>query len=300
MTSPNPGSQSPLQAIISPDQARLLALMLDPNRPPEIRAEAGRQINQFGDPRPGVVDFNFGTDYWCKVPTGKFIYQDDSNASIDYDYWIGKYPVTYAQYKTFIDDPNGYRNPQWWQGLNPQGLEWGQKGPGIQKWPIANHPAENVSWYDAMAFCAWLNATLTFDQSLKSQGYSFRLPTEREWEKSARSTDGRKFPYRGRFVATKSNTSETGINQTSAVGMFPDGASPYGILDLCGNVMDWTLTEYRTMNSRNIDNVEARVLRGGSWNSPERYSRTAFRNSYLPAFRHSVIGFRIVCSVPVQ
>jgi len=287
---------------ITPDQQRLINIMLDMKRTPAKRAKAGRDINQYGDPRQGVIDFNFGTDYWCKVPAGEFIMGSDQDSdnktreeSIAVDIWIGKYPITYAQYKAFLDDPDGYYNPQWWEGLSVQGLVQRNNGGGTQKWPNANQPAEHVSWYDAIAFCAWLNAKLTIDQSLKSQGYSIRLPTEREWEKSAKGTDGREYPYSGKFDVTKGNTSETGIGQTSAVGIFPDGSSPYDILDLSGNVFEWTLTEYRNSNSKDISSNGQRVVRGGSWFNNHVSARTTFRGYCNPAVYSDYRGFRVCC-----
>ena len=183
---PKPAAQTvPTQPALSADQKRLLAIMLDPKRSPAERAKAGDDINQYGDPRPGVIDFNFGTDYWCKVPAGPFTMGSDQDSdnkkreeTIPYDYWIAKYLITYAQYKTFLDDPNGYRSAQWWKGLHADGLAQQKQGAGNQNWKLANRPAENVSWYDSMAFCAWLNARLTLEPALKSQGYLFRLPTE--------------------------------------------------------------------------------------------------------------------------
>jgi len=289
----------------SSDQKRLLAIMLDLKRPPDERAKAGDDINRYGDPRPGVIDLNFGADYWCKVPAGSFMMgsnQDTDNKkrkeTISYDYWIGKYPITYAQYKVFLDDPSGYRNAQWWNGLHPDALEQKREGAGNQNWKIANHPAENVSWYDAMAFCAWLTARPLLDQALKSQGYLFRLPTETEWEKAARGTDGRNYPCQGEFDASKGNTSETGLRQTSAVGIFLDGASPYSVMDMSGNVWEWCVTEYQPRKSMPISDNTARALRGGSWNFNADFAHAACRRNGQPHFRDHHVGFRVVFSTP--
>ena len=282
-------------------QQRLLAIMLDSKRPPTERAKAGDDINQHGDPRPGVIDFNFDTDYWCKVPAGPFTMGSDQDSdnkkrekAIPYDYWIAKYPITYVQYKTFLDDPNGYRSAQYWKDLHADGLAQQGKGAGDQQWNIANRPAENVSWYDAMAFCAWLNARLTLETALKLEGYSFRLPTEVEWEKAARGTDGREYPYSGEFDSTQGNTHESGIGQTSTVGVFPDGASPYGVTDISGNVWEWTLTEYETRINNNISNDKYRTLRGGSWINDQDDARVASRLFFPPDSRGAYGGFRLV------
>ena len=288
----------PTQPAISSDQQRLLAIMLDIKRPPQERAAAGDNLAKIGDPRPGVLDLDFGADYWCKVPAGKFIMGSDQDSdnkkreeSITADYWIGKYPITYAQYKAFLDDPHGFRDGQWWQGLHANGLAQQKQGAGSQDWPIANRPAENVSWYEAMAFCRWLSAKL---------GYAITLPTEQQWEKAARGTDGREYPYSGNFDANKGNTRETGIGQTSAVGIFPDGMSPYGVFDMSGNVWEWTLTEYESKSGNITDNNNSRSVRGGSWGFDRGLARAAYRGYGGPVFRDGGFGFRVGRSVPVN
>jgi formylglycine-generating enzyme required for sulfatase activity len=96
-----------------------------------------------------------------------------------------------------------------------------------QDFKYANHPRDTVSWRQAMAFCRWFSWRLGGGSDLKKvDEWAVRLPTEFEWEKAARGTDGRVYPYEGDFDATKCNTRETGLHQTSAVGIFPNGASP--------------------------------------------------------------------------
>src|SRR5690606_20791550 len=136
-------------------------------------------------------------------------------------YHISRYPITYAQFQAFLDAPDGFYHPGWWDGLAANDDDKAQ--PGEPDFPYANHPREHVSWYGAVAFCRWLTAKL---------GYEVRLPTESEWEKAARGTDGRIYPYGDEYDVAKANIGETGIGQTSAVGLFPDGASPYGALDM--------------------------------------------------------------------
>ncbi len=278
-------ASAPATPRVTPEQDRLLKIMLDPNRAPKERAAAGDDLAKIGDPRPGVTDFNFTDGYWCEVPDdGQWIYGDAGHTPLP-GFYIAKYPITYAQFQAFIDDPNGYRNPDWWDGLHADAFKQQKAGPGDQKWKIANRPAERVSWYDVMAFCAWLSAKL---------GYEVRLPTEIEWEKAARGTDGREYPYPGKFDPAKGNTSETQIGQTSAVGIFPDGASPYSALDMSGNVLEWTLTEYSTEDSTNVRSDALPVVRGGSWNHNQSGARAAFRYDFDPDPRLSSIGFRLV------
>jgi formylglycine-generating enzyme required for sulfatase activity len=110
-------------------------------------------------------------------------------------FWIAKYPITYRQFHAFIDAEDGFRNDAWWQGLVKRETE-----PGDQAFKFWNCPCENVSWYDAVAFCRWLSAKL---------GYAITLPTEEQWEKAARGTDGRTYPWGNECTPGYANIDET-------------------------------------------------------------------------------------------
>jgi formylglycine-generating enzyme required for sulfatase activity len=128
-----------------------------------------------------------------------------------------------------------------------------------------------------------------------------RLPTEFEWEKAARGTQGFVYPYGNEFDASKGNTSKTGLRQTSTVGMYPHGASPYGVLDMSGNVWEWCLTDYNNpqeqASDENMRSNSPRVLRGGSWLGNDFVARGAYRSNGNANDRSSrSIGFRLVSS----
>jgi formylglycine-generating enzyme required for sulfatase activity len=156
-----------------------------------------------------------------------------------------------------------------------------------------------VSWYDAIAFCRWLSHRLggTYDLE-RPADWAVRLPTEWEWEKAARGMDGLTYPYAKSFDKTKSNTSESGIGRTTPVTTYPGGASPYGVLDMSGNVWQWTLGSYDPPADR-VETTELvssarRVVRGGSWDYGRDHARAAFRNIYDPAGRDYNLGFRVM------
>jgi formylglycine-generating enzyme required for sulfatase activity len=268
---------------------------------PRGRAAAYRILGRLNaDKRPGIGLRADGLPdiVWCEVPSGDFImgseaYDDEKPIrTVNLPtFYMAQYQITYAQFQAFIDAPDGFSNQQWWEGLHEDGLNQQNGGPDAQSWLIANHPRENVSWYDAMAFCRWLSAKL---------GYTITLPTEEQWEKAARGTDGREYPYPGEIDPTRGNTDETGIGQTSAVGIFLDGVSPYGVLDMSGNVWEWTLTEYEGKISNNLSNNERRVVRGGSWDYYDDFARAASRRDGDPGFRFYNLGFRLCCgAVPI-
>ncbi len=125
-----------------------------------------------------------------------------------------------------------------------------------------------------------------------------RLPHEYEWEVAARGTDGRTYSYRGDFDPTKANTGKTGIERTSAVGIFPDGVSPCGAFDMTGNVWEWCLNRYKDHDADDLSGTDTRALRGGSWDLNRDFARAAYRNYFSPYGRYDGFGFRVALVVP--
>ncbi len=178
-------------------------------------------------------------------------------------YEIGKYPLTVAEYGLFVEathraaPKSGYNNLSW---------EEQKKRP--------EHPVVNISWNDAQKYAKWLGEVT---------GEKWRLPSEAEWEKAARGTDGRIYPWGNEWDASKANTAEKGPHDTTPVGMYPQGASPYGVMDMAGNVWEWTNTVYKEYpydaedGRDNLNSINTRVLRGGSWLSNSRNARAANR-----------------------
>ena len=231
---------------------------------------------------------------WVEIPAGEFIFGEEKQQlrlTLE-TFYIARYPITNAQYQAFIDD-GGYVDDRWWVDLERQ------TSPGESPWNQPNRPWTNVDWYETIAFCRWLSQQL---------GYEIRLPTEQEWEKAARGTDGREYPWGDHYREGFANVDEKGVrttpsqlDQTTAVGLYPQGTSPYGVMDMAGNVWEWCLNK----NDNPIDTVidkteEYRVLRGGSWFSLPESTRAAGRDGGSPDLRYSYRGFRVVCVSPIN
>ncbi len=288
---------------------RLTRLITRGKLPPVERARAGQALAILGDER----DF----DELVEVPAGVFLI-----GSTDADEWadndekpqhevdlpafkIGKYSVTNGQYAAFVA-AGGYDNRAYWGAA---GWEWKEK----ENWTaprdfgvpfnLPNHPVVGVSWYEACAYCAWLTETWR-GAGVIAPNEVVRLPTEAEWEKAARGRDGRVWSWGNEWDAAKCNNIELEVNSTSAVGMFPTGASPYGCLDMLGNVDEWTMSLWRDYPYRGAEWREGlekgedsdRVVRGGAFLNVQNIARCAYRNRDLPFNRFSHLGFRCVVS----
>jgi hypothetical protein len=267
---------------------RCIEIIFDSDKSPAERAEAGRILGHIGDPRPGVGVRSDGLPQieWHEVAGGEFVYQSGGHLALS-KFLIAEYPVTFAQFQSFIDAEDGFQAAQWWKGLAKRPNE-----PGKQRWPIANHPRENVSWYDAVAFCRWLSAKLK---------EKIRLPTEQEWEKAARGTDARAYPWGDSYSSGDANVDETQnkissayLERTTAVGIFPSNLSPYGAFDMSGNVWEWCMNDFQDPANATVEGIAPRVLRGGSWYASAQSAQTTARHKEDPSSRLSSVGFRLV------
>ncbi|MCL4826843.1 MAG: formylglycine-generating enzyme family protein [Caldilinea sp.] len=213
-------------------------------------------------------------------------------------YWIGRYPVTVAQFAAFVDE-TGYRTraeergyAYIWTGStwrDVHGANWRHpRGPESDVRNKQEHPVTCVTWRDAQAYCDWLT---------RATGRRYRLPTEAEWEKAARGVDGRIYPW-GNEKPTKVHCNfDMNVGDTTPVGSYPKGASPYGMLDAAGNVWEWTNSlftgyPYDTTDGReDSHSEERRTVRGGSFYYLVGLVRCACRYRHIDPYFN--VGFRV-------
>ena len=173
-------------------------------------------------------------------------------------FWIDKFAVTNEDYEVFVA-ATGYPELSHWK---------------VGRYPtlLPRHPVVHVNWYDAIAYAQWAGK---------------RLPTEMEWEKAARGSDGRRFPWGESFDPLRCNTLESKINNTTEVDRYPLGCSPFGVWDMAGNVWEWTADGYSPRH---------KALRGGSWNDLSAAARCSARYFLEVNQRQPYVGFRCVWS----
>ncbi|MCX7918728.1 MAG: bifunctional serine/threonine-protein kinase/formylglycine-generating enzyme family protein [bacterium] len=215
------------------------------------------------------------------VPAGEFIMGSNSGQPYEQPehrvyldtYLIDMYEVSNQQYKAFID-ATGFPAPSGWQNrMYPAGQ--------------SNYPVTNITWAEASAYANWVGC---------------RLPTEAEWEKAARGTDGRMYPWGNQFIENVCNYVGANYHAPVPVGIYPKGRSPYGCYDMAGNVAEWTADIFRPYAGNTV--IDSRVfvpdnfvIRGGAFNSPKEDLRSSARGLMHITKKSPSVGFRTVKSL---
>ncbi len=235
----------------------------------------------------GVLPMPFD---WCEVPAGsvtiEYTRKDHRTFEVA-DYAISKYPITNAQFQVFLKSPEGYREPRWWD-YSPEAKSWRRSWsvPDNTAYSGDDLPRTNVNWYEAMAYCWWLTTQIGGD-------WVISLPTEQQWQRAAQGDDGRAYPWGNQFFANSCNTTESRVDKVTPVTKYQNNISPYGVMDMAGNVWEWCLTEWGT-DSTNARGSRARVLRGGSWRNDADTAKNNCRDYGSPEERFNLRGFRVV------
>jgi formylglycine-generating enzyme required for sulfatase activity len=205
-----------------------------------------------------------------RIPAGAFLYGEDKREIELPEYWIGRYPVTNAEYKRFLRANPKYQVP-FYEADWAQPFNWDKKRRTYSAGK-ADYPVVWLSWDDVTAFCSWAGLT---------------LPTEEQWEKAARGTDGRIWPWGDDPPTSEHCNFNRNVGHTTPVGRYsPKGDSPYGCADMAGNVWEWA-------SSWDVEGP-TRALRGGSWRQDSQRTRAVYRDNDFPGFEDSGVGFRVV------
>ncbi len=308
---PKASSQNP-----NPLRRELLSFIRNAENPAKERCIAGDLLAILGDPRFRADAWNLPNEDligFVEIPAGKFfmgngdttdgrpLLPDGPQHIVNLPlYYIGRYPVTVAQYRAFLAETHSGETTQIDPGQN-------------------NRPVVNVTWLEAMRYCHWLNERLciwpgtpkVLSDLLQSGAWTVTLPSEAEWEKAARGmADPRRYPWVFDPDPNKANYMDTGIGTTSTVGCFEGVDSPFKVHDLSGNVLEWTRSNwgkdvgkpefgYPYLRNDPREDINApgsilRVIRGGSFYSGPKDISCFHRSAEKPNARHDHIGFRLV------
>lgn len=235
---------------------------------------------------------------WIEIPGGKgTLKTNESGGTLavpSEKYWIAKYALTNAQFAPFME-AGGYTQDRWWTaaGLEARTKENWTKPRYWQdsKWNQPDHPVVGVSWFEAVAFCLWLSEVT---------GEKIMLPTEAQWQYAAQGTDGRDYPWGKKWDTSRcnNNVGGKGIGKTTPVRQYEGkGDSPFGMVDMSGNVWEWCLTDYDNKTNEFNSDTKYRVLRGGSWlDYVTGLFRCVCRGGFLPEYWDNGRGFRLALS----
>jgi formylglycine-generating enzyme required for sulfatase activity len=296
-----------------------------------VRVSAGRSLARLGDPRCGVhpralEDGRGALEFvLCEVQEGPVVLGSDMSLdenALDQEmpqetkdsgpFFVSRYLVTNAIFDMFCVAADGYEENGNWTS---EGLAWRNDRHRETRYTgnfsLSNHPVVGVTWFECVAFCRWAT------RRLNEEGTSYiwledrvkevivtdvevRLPTELEWEKAARGVNGRLYSWGDNFDELACNWAGVGANSTSAVGAFPLGQSPYGVLDACGNVWEWCLDPWQrercnsSYSAVKVDREVMRPVRGGAFGNFPKLLRSACRFGNPPEFESDDLGFRVV------
>ena len=263
---------------IRPEATRLLEELQQKPLDHQQRREIGIRLSHLGDPRDGV-DINPTLKYpeiaWCRV--------DDT-------LFMAKYPITVAQFQAFVDDAQGFNNAQSWRTVEPR---YRMQPLKDQLESHRNYPRTFISWYQAQAFCTWLNDRLiditlpTAVLTTQSAGWSFRLPTLSEWQHIWRSLN-----------SGMANTKQSGLGKSVAVGLYEGDQTSQQIYDVRGNVSEWCLSHNRMISTSSFYTNQQAAFCGGSFEMNANDVECPVSEA-IASSRMDHVGFRVALTTRV-
>ncbi|PJF29540.1 MAG: hypothetical protein CUN52_07865 [Phototrophicales bacterium] len=302
----NPDLNATEKDFIEPESARLLRELQNITTTHHRRVWIGDRLADIGDPRPGVGVLPNGVPdiAWCFVEKGGQI-TIEGHRFIIKPFYVAKYLTTHTQYQAFIDAPDGYKNPRWWEDFPPEyRLQTLDKARNSRP----NAPRDRISWYQSVAFARWLDHQYRRHGLFQSvlgvnpDDWQITLPPEWYWQWMAQNGDAkRKYAWGAWDEYPRANTTEAGINDRStSVGMYPHGEAACGASDVAGNLWEWCLNDYDDVQILNgYSDNETKVLRGGSFLSHQSFARAVLRSYNGPSGDYVSFGCRVFV-VPIR
>jgi len=317
---------------LEPEQERLLAELHNPETSHSRRASIGDRLAFIGDSRPGVDLRADGLPEiaWVEVPAGTTAVSDEVFPVGPF--YIARYPITCRQYQAFVEHDEGLCDQRWWSDV-PEDSRQGE--PVTETEQLANYPRDKVSWWHAVAFARWLTVFMPddgwprgssrgmlcdvkpdrsrrnwlLDKRRQQPAWQLRLPTEWEWQWAAQGENGHEYPWGEEWDSRFANVRESGLHRTIAVGMYPEGATPTGILDLSGNLWEWCMNTNppRVILPREVKTTTVAggvqtvreypvAVRGGSFDRNHVAAACEDRDIVTAGLEARFIGFRLVCA----
>ncbi len=234
---------------------------------------------------------------WCFVPGGNVTLETDPPKTYTIpDFAIAKYTITNAQFELFVTERDGYmyETDYGWYNFSNDAQDYRSKNPKPKSTAFTgiDLPRTNVSWYDAVSFTRWLS---------HRTGLSIFLPTEQQWQRASIGDTGWHYPWGNEFDPARCCYDENSKHKPVPVTEYANGASPYGAVQMSGNVWEWCLTDY--MNPDQFDfkaTADVRVVRGGSFVDIQDFMRSDSRSNFNPNIGSPNFGFRLVLSSPMS
>ncbi len=277
-----------------PSQAPGQQVTAAPAPPPKpVQATPGQRAVAIPKPPKDAYQLWQDQDQWVYLPPGKFtmggppVTKQWRQETLDRGFWLARYPTTNAVFADFIRagayDMQALWSETGWQARNEASFtkpeDWGDSDYNAPYQPVVG-----VSFFEAEAFCNWLT-TFGVPSWSDARAQVVSLPSERQWEYTARGTAGRVYPWGPQPPDQNRANFDKSVDKTTPVDRYPAGATPEGLMDLAGNCWEWCLDPWEADASQ-------RVLRGGSWHDPALCLAASYRFGFRCGIRFRYLGFR--------